>query len=302
MGNDYNATKQENNKIIKLLKGNYLAEYKKLRKMLKSDVGSPEELEDVLGGILLLLYDAQSEDKAAESIYGNDFENFYSDMLQALPNLLTSEMKQNRNTTKNITIVILSCVVLALTIFFVLWQNGTIGVYQRGMAFLMENSSYAIDYKDLDLVIETEIDLYNLDSNTGKVIYDDGQCKIEIALVRKELDGSYNAFFRTHGSYNRLGGTLISSTKQRMTEERYYTYNFVGKLQVIVDGVAYDGYNSATSSLIHKDGDEFGFYIFPLECYENGEFLLEDSIKKQDGKVSIRLFDLSKITWNRKDS
>lgn len=302
MGNDYNATKQENNKIIKLLKGNYLAEYKKLRKMLKSDVGSPEELEDVLGGILLLLYDAQSEDKAAESIYGNDFENFYSDMLQALPNLLTSEMKQNRNTTKNITIVILSCVVLALTIFFVLWQNGTIGVYQRGMAFLMENSSYAIDYKDLDLVIETEIDLYNLDSNTGKVIYDDGQCKIEIALVRKELDGSYNAFFRTHGSYNRLGGTLISSTKQRMTEERYYTYNFVGKFQVIVDGVAYDGYNSATSSLIHKDGDEFGFYIFPLECYENGEFLLEDSIKKQDGKVSIRLFDLSKITWNRKDS
>lgn len=86
-----------------------------------------------------------------------------------------------------------------------------------------------------------------------------------------------------------------------MTEERYYTYNFVGKLQVIVDGVAYDGYNSAASSLNLKDGDEFGFYIFPLECYENGEFLVEDSIKNQGGKVSIRLFNLSKITWNRKD-
>lgn len=136
--------------------------------MLKSDVESPEELEDVLGGILLLLYDAQSEGNPAESIYGNDFENFYNDILQALPNSFTVEKKQNRNTTKNIAIVILSCVVLALTIFFVLWQNGTIGVYQRGMAFLMENSAYTIDYKDLDLVIETEIDLYNLDSNTGR--------------------------------------------------------------------------------------------------------------------------------------
>jgi len=301
VANDYNSTKQENNKIIKLLKGNYLAEYKKLRKMLKSDIESPEELEDVLGGILLLLYDAQSEGNPAESIYGNDFENFYNDILQALPNSFTVEKKQNRNTTKNIAIVILSCVVLALTIFFVLWQNGTIGVYQRGMAFLMENSAYTIDYKDLDLVIETEIDLYNLDSNTGKVIYDDGQCKIEIALVRKELDGSYNAFFRTHGSYNRLGGTLISPTKQRMTEQHYATYDVGGKLQVIVDDVAYDSYNSATSSLNLKDGDEFGFYIFPLECYENGKFLVEDSIKNQGGKVSIRLFNLSKITWNRKD-
>lgn len=181
----------------------------------------------------------------------------------------------------------------------ILWENGSISTFQNGLTFMMRDSAYQISYSNEDSVAEAEIDLYNLESNAGKIIYDDGECKIKIELARQEENGTYNVFFRTHGKYTRAGGTLISSLKHIRNENGTYSTECVGTMQVIVEDKVYQGYNSAWSSLHYKDGDEFGFYLFPLECYEYGEFLLDDQIKSQNGKVKIQLTHLNKTTWTR---
>lgn len=131
-------------------------------------------------------------------------------------------------------IVLLFAILLAVCAL-VLWENGTISVFQNGLSFMMQNSAYHISYSNVDSVAEAEIDLYNPESNVGKIIYDDGECKIEIELVRQEGNGAYNIFFRTHGKYTRSGGTLISSVKQIRNKNGTYSYECVGKMQVIVD-------------------------------------------------------------------
>lgn len=199
---------------------------------------------------------------------------------------------------KKRTIVLLFVISVAVCVV-VLWENGTISTFQNGLAFMMHNSAYHISYSKVDSVAEAEIDLFNLENNAGKIIYDDGECRIEIQVARQEVNGDYNIFFRTHGKYNRSGGTLISAVKQLRKENGYHSYECVGKMQVIVDDRVYDSYNSALSSLNSKDGDEFGFYLFPLECYEYGKLVLDDKIKDQNGIVKIRLLNLNKTTWAR---
>jgi hypothetical protein len=195
--------------------------------------------------------------------------------------------------------IVLPCTILVVVCVLVLWENGTISTFQNGLAFMMQDSAYHINYSNVDSVAEAEIDLYNLESNAWKIIYDDGECKIEIKLLRQQENGAYNIFFRTHGKYKRSGGTLISSVKQIRNENGTYSYECVGIMQVIVDDKAYEGRNSALSGLNYKDGDEFGFYLFPLDCYENGQFLLDNQIKNQNGKVKIQLSHLNKTTWIR---
>ena len=194
---------------------------------------------------------------------------------------------------------VLLCVGLVAACVLLLWENGTIGTFQDGLSFMMQDSAYHISYSDVDSVVEAEIDLYNPESNAGKNIYDDGKCKIEIELVRQEENGAYNIFFRTHGKYNRSGGTLISAVKQIRNENESYSYECVGRMQVIVDGKAYEGKNSGLGCLTEKDGDIFGFYLFPLDCYDNGQFLLKNQIKNQNGIVKIQLSHLNEISWTR---
>ncbi|HSP48026.1 MAG TPA: hypothetical protein VLN47_08135, partial [Clostridiaceae bacterium] len=88
--------------------------------------------------------------------------------------------------------------------------------------------------------------------------------------------------------------------RQVMTEQRYYTAESIGKMKVVIAGIPYDSRVSASSGLNYKDGDEFGFRLFPLETYRNGTFLLEAPIRKAGGKVTIQLYDLVRTTWSRK--
>lgn len=194
--------------------------------------------------------------------------------------------------------IVLLAAILVSVFVLVLWENGTIGTFRNGLAFMMRESAYHISYSNVASVVEAEIDLYHPESNAGKIIYEDGENSIEIQLVRQE-DGDYNIFFRTHGTYNRSGGTLISAVKQLRNENGTYSNECVGNMQVIVGDKAYESYHSGLSSLNDKDGDEFGFYLFPLECYDNGQLLLDDKIKDRNGIVKIQLFHLNKTTWAR---
>ena len=181
MANNKNL-KQENKKVLKSLQDKYVKEYKKIKSMLSEDIKSKEQLEAILEDILALLFDAQEEGREPQEIYEGDFEEFYRNLLNALSSsVVTSEEKLKNKKRKNILIGLLSFLIVILVIAGVLWRNGTIGIWRYGMAFLETDSSYIVRSRELyNLNIEMQIDLNNLDSNVGKIIYNDGECKIEI--------------------------------------------------------------------------------------------------------------------------
>ena len=124
------------------------------------------------------------------------------------------------------------------------------------MKFLEMDSSYIVRSRELyNLYVEMEIDLNNLDSNSGKVVYDDGKCKIEVKSVDYE-NGDYKVYFKSYGKYDKNGGILISPilhTNDSLKNEAFINtsvdedLNYTGKLY--------------TSGSLLKDGDEFGFVI-----------------------------------------
>lgn len=298
--NTFDTLKQENQDAAALLHGDYAVEYRRVRKLLEEDVPQGMELEDALNGMIVLLLDAQKQEIPVPEVYGMEFDDFYRDLCSALPGCLSESDRRKGLHRKNHIVVGLVASISLLFLFFVLWENGTIGVGLRGMAFLMEDSGYTIHYDRFDRTIEAELDLVNLERNAGKVVYDDGEHRIVLTQVRMEPDGGYNAFFRNYGRFNPRGGTLVSPTRQVMTEQRYYTSESIGKMRVAVAGIPYESRVSASSGLNYKDGDEFGFHLFPTETYMNGTFLLEAPIRDAGGKVTIQLYDLVRTTWSRK--
>lgn len=339
----------DNSNMELYLENYYASEYRKIRTLLLELTKEDEKLIDVMQDILVLLYDAQKEKRPPESIYSDNIESFCNRLLQFLSQK-EKDIRKDKITKRekiiNIEIIkkriqkslmkyrviftAIGCFFVGLIFFNILWLNGTIGVYKDGLKFLMKDNKYTIQYESVNTSAEIEVDLNNIESNIGKLIYDDGKCTIEIERIVKENNGIYNVFFRTHGTYKSQGGTLVtlirnyakvhtfpsddlvdySNTVDGILYEEIINETsskeqtniadvMVGRMQVILDGTPYACRTSTVGALNYKDGDIFGFTLFPLECYEEGKFLLEDEIAEQNGKVTLRLYNLIKTTWSR---
>ena len=298
MANNKNL-KQENKKVLKSLQDKYVKEYKKIKSMLSEDIKSKEQLEAILEDILALLFDAQEEGREPQEIYEGDFEEFYRNLLNALSSsVVTSEERVKNKKRKNILIGLLSFLIIILVATGVLWKNGTIGIWRYGMAFLETDSSYIVRSRELyNLNVEMQIDLNDLGSNVGKIIYDDGECKIEIKSVSYE-NGDYKVYFKSYGKYDRKGGILISPisrTNDSLKQDVFIQTN-------VDDDLNYLGKLYYSSSLL-KYGDEYGFTILSSDILEEKiENKKVKDIIKQDGvKVKVTLSNFIKYTWTRKN-
>lgn len=327
---DRQDTVQNNQNVEKYLKSEYALEYLKLCAFLKERV-EEDKLNDVMQDILVLLYDAQKESRVPESIYGDDIESFCKKISEGLPHEKKIRINKKRKTVMKyrIAIGILCFGIIGVMIYNKLSLNGTIGVLKNGLAFMVQNNDYNVEFENTSTFYEVEVDLSNLESNIGKVIYDDGQCIIDIDHIVKENNGVYNVFFRTHGRYNRHGGTLVTPIyKSSLNDTKYSIVEYhlidgtsysgftaqekpikeenisdvmVGKMQVLLDGMPYACSLSTFDSLKYKDGDIFGFYLFTVDNNEKekDEVLLKDKIAEAKGRVTLRLYDLIKTTWER---
>lgn len=291
--------KYKNREVLKSLKDSYVKEYKKIKIMLSDDVKSKEQVDEILSDILVLLFDAQEEGRKPEEIYEGDFESFYRNLLDALStDIVTSEERIKNKKRKNILIGLLGLVIVMMVTAGVLWRNGTIGIWRYGMKFLEMDSSYIVRSRELyNLDVEMEIDLNNLDSNSGKVVYDDGKCKIEVKSVDYE-NGDYKVYFKSYGKYDKNGGILISPilhTNDSLKNEAFINtsvdedLNYTGKLY--------------TSGSLLKDGDEFGFVILSSDQLKKkiADKKVKDIIEQNNGKVKVTLSNFIKYIWNREN-
>ncbi|MUK90511.1 hypothetical protein GMD78_19320 [Ornithinibacillus sp. L9] len=104
------------------------------------------------------------------------------------------------------------------------------------------------------------IDLSDLASNEGKVLFDDGENKIYLSEVIVHSEAEYEFFFRSRGRYSLGGASLVSGVTHT-----YYNGGFNSSLQAEVKasykGETHELSPSGSSGLNYRDGDEFGFYL-----------------------------------------
>lgn len=190
-----------------------------------------------------------------------------------------------------------------MTVYLFLLNNGTLGIFKNGIAFLQMDSNYTTTYMKLGDTPKVELNLNDLERNLGKVVFSDGECTIDIEAMELTPEKEYIVFFRTHGVYTLNEGRLISPLKHFVTENRFQTHDFAegSGLKTSIGNEIYLGTERAMMGLEYKDGDGFAYSLFPLENYEYGELLLEGDIK--DSKVEIQFTGLVEHSWEKdKDS
>lgn len=199
--------------------------------------------------------------------------------------------------TKPKTLVLILPVVIVILIL--LWLTGLLGIWTKGMSYVADNT------KDFNVnkshSVEGEysmlIDLSNLKNNIGKDLYNDGTHRIYVSSVKNTgsiNSGGYIIFFRSDGRYSLNDATLVSGIQHTRTDENLFTYDMMAKMTAEYNGKSYNSSVSGTSGLNYKDGDEFGFYIFPSESYETNEISL-----KERGVSVLTVTNLYKNIWSK---
>lgn len=180
----------------------------------------------------------------------------------------------------------------------VIWTTGLFGMWTGGMGSIANNTNdYSINKSQL---VQGEysltIDLSNMEGNIGKELYNDGTHMIYVSAVDNTENmntGGYRIFFRSIGRYSLNGASLISGIHHARTENGF-TKDMTAKMTAEYKGRIYDSSVSGISGLNYKDGDDFGFYIFPSEAYEKKEISFEES-----GAAVITVTNLYKNIWSK---
>ena len=186
---------------------------------------------------------------------------------------------------KDIIVAWLCFVLIAAVKLSVL--TGALGIATQGIIYFSnEVDRYAFSSRIIDEVIEFSVDINDLESNKGKIIYRNGECYIEIDEVsfNGDEEGHYRIFFRSHGDYSLKGATLVSGIKHERIETDCHA-----ELQ-IKDGEAF--YNCTVAGLTglsYNDGDQFGFHFLPKAHNTDGT-----------NTVVFSLSNLIENTWTEK--
>lgn len=200
---------------------------------------------------------------------------------------------------KRMGIAAVAAVLLITVVAIYLSVSGYFGLWARGIAYLAEDLSRytysaSVDPKEYTV----EIDLSDLKSNAGKIIYKKEECYIEIYQIDNYgvFAGGYRVFFRSHGRFAHHEGLLVSGVKHNATEERYFTYKTEAALECTYHGKTYICPVQGNSGLNYRDGDMFGFYLFPGDAYGS------DGIPEQNaGTATIKISRLIENIWTERN-
>ncbi len=282
----------------KKLTGDYRRFYLKIQKDMASDVRKGMDMENALSDILDMLEAAMEEKKPVGEIFGSGYDGFYKALLEVLPAISQDEKRAAAKRKVGRLTLSLTAAVLALALLIV-WNTGLIGLWRNGISFAAGSlERYSYHHSLVEGVYKVEIDLSDLESNKGKVLYDDGECRITVLLVDNTgsaSTGGYRISFRSSGSYNLQKAVLVSGQKHYATQERSFSNEMTAKMTTEYKGKTYESTVFGMSGLNYKDGDEFAFYLFPGESYESKEISLDET-----GVVSLKLTNLSRNIWSKK--
>lgn len=282
---------------VKHLSSEYHALYKRLVRMLRADVEPGPELELALSSILELLLEASQEQRLAAELFPEGIDAFYRDLLETLPVYSSAKTEAKRKQKRIVWSI--AAVVLALTVVWgICGQIGYTDMWRRGIAYMAGSlDKYSYHHTTLDGEYEVDIDLSDLNSNKGKIVYDHDGLRIVVDSVDMAglWGGGFRIHFRSHGKYSLDRAVLVSGSKHYSTEARWFSSSLEAELRSEYKGQIYQGSVMGISGLNYKDGDMFSFYLFPAEAYQDNQIPLEG-----EGTVKVTLSGLSRNEWLRK--
>lgn len=133
-------------------------------------------------------------------------------------------------------------------------------LWMKGISHVANDEGYRNAAHPVKGEYSVELDLSDLGSNEGKVLYDDGENQIYVSNVIVNNESDYEVYFRSSGTFSLGGATLVSGTEY-VRENNSFTDNFQAKAQAKYKGETYQLHYSGYSGLNYRDGDEFGFYL-----------------------------------------
>lgn len=189
------------------------------------------------------------------------------------------------------TVYIVAAIIVASTVL-VVWLTDRGPIWINGMSYIANdideyhNKAYPIDGK-----YNVQIDLSNLESNEGTVLFDDEKNKIFISEISHN-NSNYEVVFRSNGTFDTTGATLVSGIKYDR-DKNSFTTNLKAKAEATYKDITYQLRPSRSSGLNFRDGDEFGFSLSP----SSGEV---DIDLEKETIINVSVTDLFINFWSKK--
>ena len=191
------------------------------------------------------------------------------------------------------------CIMVIVMVSGILCLNTShYGVWSEGVRYMnMHPDEYTAMCQINPQEYSVEIDLNDLDSNAGKRIWEDGEQYIEIASVdcMTRKGGGYRIFFRSHGVYEFNKGSLTTKTSSlSRNNDSEAAIDNPTTLTAIYNGTVYVCNFQGETFYDKRDGNHFGYYLFPSEAYKNAKIPYENA-----GTVIVTIRNLAEYTWTR---
>lgn len=192
-------------------------------------------------------------------------------------------------------------VMIFAAMYFILSSYGFIGTWKYGFRYQFWNLNYTVTQEELPDSYHLELDLNNLESNAGRVLYeDDAGCSIIVKYVDQErYQGVYRVVFQATGVCSPDGGQFVSGCYEDQLDKQSYELSLSASMFTTVGDLHCSPSRSYTKSSIVKNKNTFGFFVFPMELYDYGELTIADQLAANDGHVTITVSGLTRLATQR---
>ncbi|MCM3610032.1 hypothetical protein M4S82_02145 [Planococcus sp. MERTA32b] len=162
----------------------------------------------------------------------------------------------------NMSALYITAVIIAVSAFMLPRVIEAVSLHIHGISHIAEQTE---DYYHITEPIEdeysVELDLTDPESNKGKVLFDDGDNTVSVLEVVPRGESGFEVIFRSRGSERADGAALISGVEHGYTEDGF-THSLKAEAVAAFDNGEPVELSSANStSLIHRDGDQFSFLM-----------------------------------------
>jgi len=163
-------------------------------------------------------------------------------------------------------------------IFIIFLENGTIGTLRGGLRYHLHSGNYYVSYEELPAAQTVELDLKDLESNQGAVLYEDESgCRIVVTDVNKTAPYQYRVFLRTEGICNRQGGRLVSLIPRQWRTPYALSTSYIGSdwpaATASAGGLTRSCPLSTFSPLKYINGDEIVLHLSSTDNRNTPSFI-----------------------------
>ncbi|MBO5046998.1 MAG: hypothetical protein J6D19_01155 [Clostridia bacterium] len=260
----------------------------KTKKLLRHDIAPREKRMEILLDFSELLADASMNKQPPEELFPDGFDSFYAELVSGIPSY-----SAERRVKKMKNLAVVCGVLVVLTLGILLSYSGILGIWIEGLPSIAGNlNQYDYHLGTISEEYTFTIDLEDLESNAGKIVYHEinehgEEFTIRIKSVYQDAHfRPYSISFISEGSYNMQGAKLISAVSHYSTSSRYFSKDVVAELYCIDGDIKYDCRVRGIDGL-KRTGDSFGYYL-PIEVTD-----------KYDS-ITLTFTNLAVNIWNRK--